>query len=379
MVVGAGPVGLSLALGLARGGKRVLVFEKEATTSQHSRAPAIWPRTQEILAQLDALDPLTERGIVHHKLQLVDADHNDQALIDFPLEELADETAYPQLLVIPQSETERLLCAQLQEAPNVDILFSSELTTLRQDPNEVTATYRQARRHLQVRAPFLVGCDGAHSRVREALAFSFDGHVYDMEAALADVVLTHDRDYPFPRLTTQAGVVVGIRIDENCWRLILPTFAETETPLDARVRQAVAALFGESEYRTIWSSEFTLHRRISSSFVQRRIALAGDAAHLNSPVGGQGMNAGIQDSEALCTALLAALSTNQTEHLLTYEQKRMAAVAEQVNRFTDWLTKLLFLGDGRLVRPVLRSGQMSLRAPPLRRRFLRNLAMLEER
>ena len=127
VVVGAGPVGLSLALGLARREHSVLVLEKEATTSEHSRAPAIWPGTQEILAGLGVIRSFLNEGIVVRKLQLWDADRR-AVLLSLPLEELAGQTAYPHLLVLPQSRTERLLLEALQREPTAEVRFSCEAT-----------------------------------------------------------------------------------------------------------------------------------------------------------------------------------------------------------------------------------------------------------
>lgn len=115
---------------------------------------------------------------------------------------------------------------------------------------------------------------------------------------------------------------------------------------------------------------------MASRFVRDRVALAGDAAHLNSPVGGQGMNAGIQDAEALTEALLRALDRDEPGPLETYARERRAAVEGGVNAFTDRMTRLLLAGGGVALRPVLGAARLLLRVEPLRRRFLRRLAMV---
>lgn len=401
-VVGAGPVGLGLALGLARAGRRVVVLEKEPGTAEHSRAPAIWPRTQEILAGLDVLDAFVDRGIVLERIQLRDADaaagtgtrsgegapgdgSADPVLLSLPLEELADETPYPRLLILPQSETERLLHEALAGEPAAEVLFSARVTGVEDRPAGVTVEllHRGSRRSLE--ASFVAGCDGAHSTVREALGASFDGLTYGTRAALADVRLPGAADLPFPRLATRPRLAVAIRLDREVWRLILPFPAREDRPLEERVDRAVRRLFparAAGGHEPVWQSEFRLHRRVSSRFVAGRIALAGDAAHLNSPVGGQGMNAGIQDAAALTDALVSALrepepGAGAPEPLAEYERTRREAVEGGVNPFTDLLTRLLLLGGGRLIRPVLAAARLALRLGPVRRRFLRRIAMLE--
>lgn len=134
-----------------------------------------------------------------------------------------------------------------------------------------------------------------------------------------------------------------------------------------------------ADYTTVWQSEFRLHRRMASRFVVGRIALAGDAAHLNSPVGGQGMNAGFVDADMLTAALLRALDTGDPRVLFDYERARTGEIREGVNAFTDRMTRLLLFGRGRAVRALFAAARVALSVPRLRRRFLERLAMLDTR
>jgi 3-(3-hydroxy-phenyl)propionate hydroxylase len=376
-VVGAGPVGLSLALGLARAGRSVVVLEKEAGTSEHSRAPAIWPRTQEVLAGLEVLDRLVEEGLPLERGELWDGDRG-RVLLRLPFTELAAETPYPRLLIVPQSVTERVLAAALAEQPTAELRFSAAVEGIEPNGRTVKVTVRGDRGLETVEAAFVAGCDGAHSTVRHALGASFDGLTYEVRAALADVALERDDPgLPFPRFSTHGSLALAIRISEQLWRLILPVAEDDPLPLDARVERAVAQLFGATGYRTVWRSDFRLHRRIASTFARGRVVLAGDAAHLNSPVGGQGMNAGIQDAEGLTAALLAALDADDPVPITTWADRRREAVRGGVNRFTDRMTRLLLLGRGRFIKPALRLVALATRLPPIRHRLLRRLAMLD--
>lgn len=362
----------------------MLVLEKEPHTAEHSRAPAIWPRTQELLAELGVAETFLARGIALDRVELVDA-ATGRVLLSVPLEELAGETRYPQLLIVPQSVTERLLLEAVRSEPTAEVRFSSEVVEVAGDEDAVRVACRgEDGERRTFEAAFAAGCDGAHSTVREAIGASFDGGTYGTVAALADLELADDRDLPFPRLATEEVVAVGIRISERRWRLILPFSAEGdgegERPLDERVAAAARTLFlqvrSEDDYETIWQSRFRLHRRVASRFVEGRVVLAGDAAHLNSPVGGQGMNAGLQDAARLTSALLSALDSDSAAPLADYERGRREAIVEGVNEFTDRLTRFLLFREGRLFRPMLRTADLVLRIPPLRRRFLRRIAML---
>lgn len=384
LIAGAGPVGLSLALGLCRAGKSVLVLEKNSRLSEHSRAPAIWPRTQEILADLGVISEFLAQGITLTELGLWDADTTPNTRrLHVPLSELGGETVFACLLILPQEKTEQLLLDALRKQPTANVKFSAELTGLVQDLSGVQFTYKDptGTEHT-ARGRFAAGCDGAHSKVRELLGFSLEGFTYSLRAALADIRFAQPlrEDLPFPRFSTKEFLAVALRIEKDLWRLILPYPSTSSLELDHRIERAVPRLFPQgavaSGYEVVWKSEFKLHRRISTGLVAGRIALAGDAGHLNSPIGAQGMNAGIQDADVLKDAFLCALNDNSPHPLARYEEIRHTEIRKGVNRFTNALTSVLTLGGGRFVRTAMRLGGLLLRVKFLRRRFLRRAAML---
>lgn len=377
IVVGAGPVGLSLARGLVLNGRSVLVLEKEEGLSEHSRAPIIWPRTQEVLAGLDVMDRFQEEGMVRSRIQLWDVDRA-RPLLHVPIEELRGETPFPQLLICPQSTTERLLLDGLRQEGSAEVRFSAEVTRVRQAGRGIEVDYEYDGTLQTVTGAFVAGCDGAHSRVRDTVATSFEGRTYRVQAALADISFETTQDVRFPRMTRRRGVATGIRIDERRWRVIMPRTPRDTAPLDDRIGQAVTALFPTRRYETIWKSEFSLHRRIAESFVDGRIALAGDAAHLTSPVGGQGMNLGIQDAAALRRALVAALDRDRPQPLHRYAAERREALGSGAVRVTDALTRVLLARGGVFLVPALRAFGFLLRAQPIRRAVMRRMALLDD-
>lgn len=377
VVVGAGPVGLAVALGLARENRSVLVLEKDDELSEHSRAPLIWPRTQEILSHLGVLGRFLDEGIVRSRLQLWDADQ-ERVLVRFPIEELREETPCPQLVFCPQSRTERFLRAALEGEPSAEVRFSAEVTEVEQTEDIVKLRYEQNETSHVATAPFAAGCDGAHSRVRDFVSTSFEGTTYRVKAALADVTFEQEQTVHFPRLTRRRGVATALRIDDHLWRIIMPRAPQTSVPLDTRIRRAVGDLFSTTAFEAIWKSEFNLHRRTSSSFLNRRIVLAGDAAHLTSPVGGQGMNLGLQDAAALTTALRRALNQNTPRPLTTYAAERREAIDTGAVWATDRLTQVLLARRGAFLVPFLRAFGLLLRVRPLRHAVMRRMAMLDE-
>lgn len=377
VVVGAGPVGLAVALGLAQKDRSVLVLEKNSGLSEHSRAPLIWPRTQEILSDLDVVSRFEEKGIVRSRIRLWNTDRG-RVLLRYPIEELRGETPFPQVILCPQSRTERILYDALEEEPSAEVRFSAEVTGLEQSQDSVEVRFEQNGQSGSVTTAYAAGCDGAHSRVRDAIADSFSGQTYSAQAALTDITFDRQQDVRFPRLTRKRGVATAIRIDDDLWRLIMPRSTERAAPLHTRIDRAVDDLFPASSYETVWKSEFNLHRRVSSSFFQRRVVLAGDAAHLTSPVGGQGMNLGLQDASALIGALDRALKRDTSDPLSGYTSERREAIETGAVWATDRLTQLLLARRGTFLVPFLRLFGFALRIRPLRHMVMRRMAMLDE-
>lgn len=377
VIVGAGPVGLSLAISLVKMNLHIAVFEKKASTAEKSRAPSIWPKTQEILAQLGVIDAFLQEGIQIPILSLWDV-NNKRVLFTAPIKELEKLTPYPQLLIIPQAQTEKILLENLKEQPTAEIYFSHEVTDLTQEESKVMVTCKSSSGKKQVSGKIVVGADGAHSIVREKIDAAFKGKTYPLKAALADVEIISSKNLHSPSISTKDGLAIGIRIKENTWRIILPISKKDHTPLADRIKIAVKNLFSECQWESVWQSDFNIHRKLSSHFVNGRVVLAGDAAHLNSPVGGQGMNAGIQDIPKLNTVIAEALTSNTTNPLSSFGKERRKEIKKGVNKFTDILTRtLLVFGRGRFFKPILWVGNLLMRMPPIRHKILKRMAMLE--
>jgi 3-(3-hydroxy-phenyl)propionate hydroxylase len=375
IIVGAGPVGLSMGISLAQKGKKVLVLEKKASTAEHSRAPSVWPKTQEILAELGVIHHFQRAAIEVPVMNIFDADKSRE-LLQIPIKELGDSTPFPQLLLLPQSKTEEILLKRLQQFPSVTIMFSAEVAGVVQEKEKVIVTAKHEDAEKQFSAKFVVGADGARSTVREQMQIDFPGTTYAFKAALADIKFSEEMKIPFPRLTTKECPAIGIKISENLWRIIMPFSDRDKMELQERIKRSVNNLFYEPEWKMVWKSEFSLYRRLASTFSKGRVVLAGDAAHLNSPVGGQGMNAGIQDIPLLTDTIMDALSKNSSEPLKAYSNKRRKEIEKGVNRFTDILTRILLKSNGKMIKPVFRLLNSIMWFTPLRRRFLKKIAMI---
>jgi len=260
-----------------------------------------------------------------------------------------------------------------------EILLGYQASTFRQDrdgvsvevtgPADAAGTYR---------GQYLIGCDGAHSAIRRSLGWGLEGKTYPARVLLADIRLWGERDrLPWPRLAPAQGqVLAAVRYEAEHWRII-STLEKNEgaraagqsSALDRRVNQ----LFGAGSYEHLWSNIFQIHCRTSPHFRRGRVLLAGDACHINSPAGGQGMNSGIQDAHNLAWKLARVLAGADVESLLeSYEDERREAVINNVDRYTDFLTRfgllapgLLKKAFGALVRTSAQLGLISQFAPKI--------------
>jgi 2-polyprenyl-6-methoxyphenol hydroxylase-like FAD-dependent oxidoreductase len=378
LIVGGGPVGLSLALGLARHGVRSILFEAKTELDPHSRALGILPRTLEIFRSWGVYERFVSEGTVLSQVDFWVAGRTKPAG-HLDLNAFRQISAAPGILILPQNRTEALLLGEVKAAGLTDVLLGHSATDFQQNtdsisvritgPNGADQTYR---------GQYLVGCDGAHSVVRKGLGWELHGMTYPTRILLADLRIRDERDkLPWPLLAPiREGALAAVRYEAEHWRII-STLDRNETDEAALERTAIDRrlnlLFGPGSYEYLWANVFRIHCRRSRHFRRGRVLLAGDAAHINSPAGGQGMNSGIQDAHNLAWKLARALAGADAETLLaSYEVERREAIIKNVDRYTDFLTRFVLLAPYRarqaflaLVLSLSRRGLMSLLAPKM--------------
>jgi 2-polyprenyl-6-methoxyphenol hydroxylase-like FAD-dependent oxidoreductase len=388
IIVGAGPVGLALALALTHHGVRSLVLEKKPALSAHSKALGLLPRTLEIFQQWGILGPFLDAGQFLSRVSVWAVGRpSPPATLD--LSSLARVSAVPGVLILPQDRTEALLLEQVRAQGRTEVRFGHEVRGFRQDEAGVIVQVASQKGSVhELRASYLVGCDGPHSRVREQFGWPLAGKTYPTRMLLADVRLDDERDdLPWPRVAPQPrGVLAALRYQPRHWRIIstlAPGESEADAAGDRAITGRVERLFGPGPFERVWASTFRIHCRTSPHFRQGHALLAGDAAHINSPVGGQGMNSGIQDAHNLAWKLARALHDGDgvtSEALLaSYELERRGAVTGSVDRITDFLTRFVLL-PGPLIRvPFVVLAGLALSRPALRHRILLRLGMLDTR
>jgi 2-polyprenyl-6-methoxyphenol hydroxylase-like FAD-dependent oxidoreductase len=325
----------------------VMLVDRQAEGADTSRAAGVNARTLEVLADLDVTRRLVKEGIEAPRFTIRDG-ARQLLSIDFS----GLPTDYPFTLLVPQSTTERLLLERVRELGG-DVIRPKVLAGVvqdhgGQDTNGVTATFTDGD---AVRASYVVGADGMHSTVREQAGIGFSGGSYEHSFVLADVRLSGDAPTDEVRLFwASEGLTVVAPLPNGDFRVVAPVAEAPEEPSVQFVQQILDARGpgGITVTAVAWSSRFRIHHRVADTYRAGRILLAGDAAHVHSPAGGQGMNLGIQDAVALADALSTVLAGGPGTLLDDYSATRRP-IARQVVALTDRLTRLATLP--RALRP----------------------------
>nr|MBA3914402.1 FAD-dependent monooxygenase [Terriglobales bacterium] len=293
LIVGAGPVGLFLGNECARRGLRWRLVEKNAGQSQHSKALAIFPRTLEVFDMAGVSGRFLELA---NRVTSVSVTTQGRVLAHMRFH--PEESIYPFIAMVPQDVTEKLLLEELVRKGGV-VEYETAFVTAVESDGGVTATLDHNGEISEVRAAFVVGCDGAHSAVRHLLNLSFEGAEYKDSFILADIESNEGLPVDELQLCPNELGPVAIFPMSATRRRVVATVQEVEAnaPSLDLVRRIVAERGPEGlEVRALhWSSYFRIHHRQVAQLRVGRMFVAGDAAHIHSPFGGQGMNTGLQD------------------------------------------------------------------------------------
>jgi len=388
LVAGAGPTGLALAAQLAASGVRVRLIDRGLDRGHESRALAIQPRTLEVLAGRGGTDELIACGNPAVQLRM----HARGRELSVPMFDLGlDDTAYPYLLFLSQAETERILSEHLAAA-GVHVERGVELTGLTDTADSATATLRHRDgREEAVSARYVAGCDGAHSTARRLAGIRFEGSSYPQTFVLADVDAEGIEPGAAHVFLSDQGMLFFFPLGNPApWRLLVMRPPADRTPPEAPVVleevQAIASTYTGGAVRIhdpVWMTNFRLHHRAATHYRAGRVFLAGDAAHIHSPAGAQGMNTGIQDAVNLGWKLACTLRGVTDPALLDTYQAERAPIGKMVLRFTDRAFTI-----ATSTNPVVRFARtrlaptvipVALKATPARGYAFRTVAQLDIR
>ena len=383
LVVGAGPTGLVAAAQLKARGVNVRLIDKAPCRLEQSRALVVQPRTLELLDKMGIADALCEAGSRTIQTNIyADGKH----VLAVPFGDLAKgRTPFPYVLFLSQVNTERVLDAHLDDL-GLEVERRVELLRFEPDGDGVMCRLLRDGAEVGLRCNWLIGADGAHSVVRKGLSLPFEGAAYRSDFVLGDVVLT-DAGLPLDQLHVflgRKGVVALFPLPGNLTRVMGTRVNDHDGPLSLEelqetARQATRRPMVLSEPR--WLARFHLHHRGVPRYRVGRCFVAGDAAHIHSPAGGQGMNTGMQDAYNLAWKLAMVVHGHAPESLLDSYQAERHPVGERLLQFTDrafsfgatdnrWIT-----GIRNRVLPLLAPSMAKMGAPPLAFNFVSQLGI----
>ena len=384
LITGAGPTGLVLALWLTRQGVGVRIIDRAAAPGTTSRALAVQARTLELYRQLDLSDAVIRNG---HKVPAVNLWALEERAARLAFATVGGQlTPYPFLQIYPQDEHERMLLARLEQL-GVSVERRTELISFTDDGDCVRARLRTAENKEETaEASYLAGCDGARSIVRDTLGTGFPGGTYRQVFYVADIegagppmngelhIDLDEADFlgVFPLAGAGRARLIGTVRDERAEHPESLRFED----ISARAIQHLGLVVGKVN----WFSTYHVHHRVAGHFRRGRVFLLGDAAHIHSPVGGQGMNTGIGDAINLAWKLAGVLRGDADEQLLaTYESerigfaRRLVATTDRVFSFVTAQGKLAQVVRTRLA-PSLLAGALTLE--PVREYLFRTVSQV---
>jgi len=335
VVVGAGPVGTVAALACARFGHRVTLLEAQAQVNDAPRASTTQPPTLEILAELGLIDEYIRVGLVARTFQFWDR-ANLRLVAEFDFDRLKGETAFPFVVQTEQHKLANMGIARLRAMPNAEVLMGCAVTGVMQDSSSATVETDKG----PFAADFVIGCDGGRSTVRKALDIEFEGFTwperflvvttpFDFAAALKCSFRCYMAD---PEEWTNLFKVAGDDL-KGRWRAVYNTRedeSDEEALSDASVRARLGRIYvPEKERSYLHLNLYKVHQRVAKHFRKGRVFLAGDAAHVNNPIGGLGLNSGIHEAWDL-----ARLLGSEHTDLDAYERRRRPLNIEYVQEQT---------------------------------------------
>ncbi|MEI6470163.1 MAG: FAD-dependent monooxygenase [Betaproteobacteria bacterium] len=339
LIVGAGPTGLVCALSLAKKGIDVEVFEKLPDRAYDLRASTIHPPTMQMLADLGIIDELINQGITSPFWQF--RDRKEGALAIFDMSVMKDDVKYPFRLQCEQFKVTAELLKSLKNYPNAKVNFYHEAKNVIQDENEVTLTLECQGNDIRVKGNYLIAADGASSIIRHCLNINFEGYTFP------ERFLILSTPYEFKDIIPDLSIsnyisdpdewLVMLRVKEF-WRVLFPTIpGENEVDImnASNLQNKLKNISNlESDMEIAHQTLYHVHQRVATNYRVGRVLLAGDAAHINNPLGGMGMNGGIHDAVNLSEKLISVLE-GENDHLLDrYSRQRRTVAIDYVQQWT---------------------------------------------
>jgi len=339
LIAGGGPVGLIAALVLARAGIAVTVCEALAEPIEDLRASTFHPPTLDMLDALGLTDRLIGAGLVAPTWQI--RDRKTGPVVTLDMSALKNDTGHPYRVQCEQWKLVRFALADLAAYDHVEVLFGHRATGVRQDADSVTLEVEGPKGPLSFVGRYLIGADGATSAVRSALDIAFEGFTY--EEQFLSVATPFELADHFPELTYINYItdpdewLVLLRV-KTLWRVLIPVapdMAKEKALSDAFIEDRMQALLARPEpYEIAHRTLYRIHQRVADKYRVGRVFVAGDAAHINNPLGGMGLNGGLQDAFNLTERMVKVWKGGDADLLDQYGRQRRPIAIEYVKEAT---------------------------------------------
>ena len=384
VVAGAGPVGSVAAYLLAEQGVNVILLEGQHDCALDLRASTFHPPTLEMLAPFGITDKLIAQGLkapVYHFRE-----RRTGEVIDFDLSEIGDATPYPFRVQCEQYHLSRMLSAAVQTAPGAQTLFNHRVVGFEQRADGVTVYAETPYEIVRIEADYLIGADGGNSIVRKWLELEFDGFTYP-EKFLCYTTKAKLEDH-LPNLAWVNYVsdpeewMVLLKVP-SLWRVLVPADEGADDEIlraEAKKVEVFDRLLGDGAgVETVHRTIYRVHQRVAKSFVDRRAMIIGDAAHLNNPIGGFGMNSGIHDAFNLVEKLVIIYrhGADAPAALAAFDRQRRTTTHDFIQAQTIKNKQYLAAGEDQQHARRKEELERTRSDPALRRAFLLRQSMIE--
>ncbi len=352
IIAGSGPVGSVLALYLAQREIPVLLLEREPALPIDLRASTFHPPSLEMIAELGMglIEDMLDKGLKADRYQYRDRRSGEVANFDMGL--IAGDTSYPFRLQLEQYEFTRLANQRLQQLPSAQVRFNAELESFEQDDNSVHATIKTPSGSEQVTGAFLIGTEGARSATRKHAGIGFSGFTYDEQFLVVSTSFPFEEvfdDLSWVNYVSDPEEWCVILRTEKIWRVLFPTFPESSEDearylSDEFIQARLHHLYDKAgDYDIGHRTLYKVNQRVAETYYQGRVVLAGDACHINNPLGGMGMNGGLHDGFNLARKLVRILREGESHQPLFehYNRQRRDLAVKFVQEHTIANKKLM--------------------------------------
>jgi 3-(3-hydroxy-phenyl)propionate hydroxylase len=344
-VVGAGPVGLTVALGLAQRDIHVVVVERLPAPSTEWRASTFHPPTLELAERLGVVDEMLEQGVIAPTFQI--RDWTEGTFAEFDLSGISNETKYPFRLQLEQYKYSDILRDRLDLLDQVDIRYGTSFVSCEERDSGAVVRVSSADGSDEIEADWLVAADGASSTVRGFLGIDFEGMTYPTKAVIVSVDVPLDEWYPdlsyVNYISGSTDHPSGILKIPDVWRVSFSVDDDLDDDValsDGYIESRLSSVFSDRPAPALIARQiFRVHQRVAATMRLGRVVLVGDAGHINSPKGGMGLNGGIHDAFDLVEVLAAVLEASEDDVALTdWADRRRTVAIEHIQRFTHQFT-----------------------------------------